>query len=312
MDSVAAQIFQEWEHIIVDDGSTDGTEEEVASRASSDARFRFLKRTGSATGANVCRNIGIRESRGSYIVFLDSDDLLRRNCLDERVRLMGRNQDLDFAVYLSGFFIKQIGDWRIQQPEERFGDDLLGILYFEIPWIITAPIWRREALLALKGFDETLPSWQDVDLHLRAICLGMKYLKLPAVDHDIRRQFEENKVSMLQRRSAEHLIAAEATLVKFEEYVLNGPGLDWSRQRAICRLYFLLAELWVDKRDFRNGQRAWAICRQRCLLPLHVYLAGRVLLLLKQVSPESEFTRRLINKWIGVVRMRSNPNLITG
>lgn len=310
MSSIAGQDFAEWEHLIIDDGSDDGSLEMVAEAATKDARVRLLRREGERRGANVCRNLGLRESRGEFVIFLDSDDLLRPNCLEDRVKLMSRNRDLDFAVYLSGYFIKQLGDWRIQQPAERFGDDLLQMLYFEIPWIITAPIWRRNALESLNGFDESLPSWQDVDLHLRAICRGMQYVKLPEVDHDIRRQFEENKVSMLQRRSAEHLRAAENTLVKFEEYVRIGPGIDWSRQRALCRLYYFLAENWIDLRDLRNAKRIWGICFKRGLLPHRVYLSGMLLLLLKRACPKGEFSRRLINKWIGVVRMRSNPDLI--
>lgn len=311
MTSVAAQTFEEWEHLIVDDGSIDATIEMVGEVAKGDARVRLIRRRGEQSGANVCRNLGLHESRGEFIIFLDSDDLLRPGCLERRIKLMTNNRNLDFAVYLSGFFIKEIGDWRVQQPEERFGDDLLRTLYFEIPWIITAPIWRRTSLQALNGFDEALPSWQDVDLHLRAICRGMQYLKLPEVDHDIRYQFEEKKVSVLQRRSPEHLQAAEGTLIKFEGYVRNGPGFDWSRQRALSRLYFLLAEQWSGIADHQNAHRIWAVCYKRRFLPRRVYLVGRILLLLKQISPEGEIVRRIINKWIGMVRMRSNPDLIS-
>jgi len=59
MDSVKRQTFQAWEHIIVDDGSDDGTCEEVARRAASDGRIRYIQRTGERAGANVCRNLGI-------------------------------------------------------------------------------------------------------------------------------------------------------------------------------------------------------------------------------------------------------------
>src|ERR1700757_2942473 len=76
MDSVAAQSFDAWEHLIVDDGSDDGTPAVVARRADTDQRVRYILRTGNKPGANVCRNLGISESRADLIVFLDSDDLL--------------------------------------------------------------------------------------------------------------------------------------------------------------------------------------------------------------------------------------------
>src|SRR5260370_14438416 len=75
MDSVTSQGFGAWEHLVVDDGSTDGTAEEVERRGKADPRIRYIKRIGDTSGGNVCRNIGVRESRAEFIVFLDSDDL---------------------------------------------------------------------------------------------------------------------------------------------------------------------------------------------------------------------------------------------
>ena len=88
MNSVQAQTFDAWEHIVVDDGSDDGTAEEVQRRAALDPRIRFIRRTGNRTGANVCRNLGIENSRSDLIVFLDSDDLLRPGCLELRLEIM--------------------------------------------------------------------------------------------------------------------------------------------------------------------------------------------------------------------------------
>src|SRR6266852_5848274 len=91
MDSVQRQSFDAWEHIIVDDGSDDGTAEEVARRASADPRVRYLRCPGETAGANVCRNLGVTESCAALIIFLDSDDLLRPQCLEQRVEIMQRN-----------------------------------------------------------------------------------------------------------------------------------------------------------------------------------------------------------------------------
>ena len=121
---------------------------------------------------------------------------------------MSRNADLDFATFQSGVFVKEIGDTRAEFDPQLIGDDLCRFLYFEAPWIITAPIWRRETLLRLGLFDETLLSWQDIELHVRAICAGCRYMRFAEVDHHIRWQFEPGKVSVEQRRSPRHLDAA--------------------------------------------------------------------------------------------------------
>ena len=85
---------------------------------------------------------------------------------------MQRNLDLDFATFQAGVFQHVIGDVRKEFDPQLLGDDLLRFLFFECPWIITGPVWRRASLLRLGLFDESLPSWQDVDLHIRAIAAG--------------------------------------------------------------------------------------------------------------------------------------------
>ena len=73
--SVSKQTFTDWELLIVDDGSTDGTEELVKQWQEIDSRIFFYKRPNDrAKGASTCRNIGIELARGSFIAFLDSDD----------------------------------------------------------------------------------------------------------------------------------------------------------------------------------------------------------------------------------------------
>ncbi|WP_373058659.1 glycosyltransferase family 2 protein [Zunongwangia sp. H14] len=82
LDSVLQQTFKNWECIIVDDGSTDHTTS-LLKKYLKDKRFQYLHRPSSLTkGACTCRNIGIANARGSYLQFLDSDDLLAPNKLE--------------------------------------------------------------------------------------------------------------------------------------------------------------------------------------------------------------------------------------
>src|SRR5437868_8818874 len=208
MDSVRTQSFAAWEHIVIDDGSNDGTCEEVSCRMASDSRIRYLRRPNGKSGASACRNRGVEASNAEFIVFLDSDDLLSPDCLARRVKIMQRNSDLDFATFQTAVFQEKLGDSRKEWDRDLLGDDLLRFLFFECPWIITGPIWRKRSLIRLGLFDESLLSWQDIDLHVRALTSGFHYLRFPEVDHHVRWQFEPTKVSIEQRRSPQHLEAA--------------------------------------------------------------------------------------------------------
>jgi glycosyltransferase involved in cell wall biosynthesis len=77
LESIIAQTFTDWECIIVDDGSTDNTEEVIDNYIKKDSRFRYFKRPQDRIkGPNSCRNFGFELSKGSWINWFDSDDLL--------------------------------------------------------------------------------------------------------------------------------------------------------------------------------------------------------------------------------------------
>jgi glycosyltransferase involved in cell wall biosynthesis len=312
MDSVQRQSFNAWEHFVVDDGSDDGTAEEVARRAATDPRIHYIRRTGEKSGANVCRNIGVKESRAEFIVFLDSDDLLAPDCLARRVELMQRNLDLDFATFQTAVFEYKPGDLGRLWDPELLGDDLLRFLFFEFPWIITGPVWRRASLLRLGLFDESLMSWQDLDVHIRAVAVGFRYLRLAEVDHLVRWQFEHTKVSVEQRRSARHLEAAIEILEKFERVIREGPGMNWVRQRALCSPYFFVAEQWVAAGTLSSALQCWRQIRKRRLGSRALHLSGVALLVIQALgSPGRRVGGRIAHKWKGWMRLRTNPELVT-
>jgi glycosyltransferase involved in cell wall biosynthesis len=311
MDSVKGQSFDGWEHLVVDDGSNDGTTEEVARRAAGDARIRYFQRLSDACGANVCRNIGARESRAEFVIFLDSDDLLSPTCLSRRVEIMQRNLDLDFATFQMTVFRETLGDLRREGDPELLGDDLLRFLFFECPWIITGPVWRKKSLMKLGLFDESLLSWQDIDLHIRAITAGYRYLRVPEIDHHVRWQFEPTKVSIEQRRSPRHLDAANKIIQKFEHLIREGPGMNWVRQRGLCSLYFFVAQHWVATGSLSVALQSWEQIRRRRLGSRVLHLSGAALLISQALGVSGRgVDGRLANKWKGWMRLRTNPELV--
>ncbi len=168
LSSVLIQSYPNWECIIIDDNSTDNSVELIQKFLKKDSRFKFIERDkDSIGGGSACRNIGIQKAEGEYLIFLDSDDLLEKNCLKHRVKSI-EGTDLDFAVFPMGTFKEKIGDNNfIWTPPKR--DHLAKFLSHEIPWTITCPIWKMSVLKELGGFDTDYPRLQDVELHTRVL-----------------------------------------------------------------------------------------------------------------------------------------------
>ena len=89
IESVLAQTYTNWEMIIVDDCSTDATDEVVAPYLG-DSRIRYLKNEKNS-GAAVSRNRALREAKGRWIAFLDSDDLWSPKKLEKQIAFMEEN-----------------------------------------------------------------------------------------------------------------------------------------------------------------------------------------------------------------------------
>lgn len=104
--SVQAQTYPNWELIIVDDCSTDETDEVVRSFLA-DARIRYLKNEKNS-GAAISRNYALREAKGRWIAFLDSDDLWSPEKLEKQIQFMEANH---YAFTCTDYRIQLNGEW---------------------------------------------------------------------------------------------------------------------------------------------------------------------------------------------------------
>lgn len=97
LDSVLAQTFTDWEAICVDDGSADGSGAILDEYAAKDKRFSVIHQ--SNAGVSAARNAALRVVDGNWVLFLDSDDLLRGCALDDIFSNAEENSSMDFIVY---------------------------------------------------------------------------------------------------------------------------------------------------------------------------------------------------------------------
>ena len=106
IDSVLAQTYTDWELIIVDDCSTDNTDEIVKGYLN-DERIRYLKNE-TNSGAAVSRNYALREAKGKWIAFLDSDDLWEPEKLEKQIAFMVEN---NYKFTYTDYRIQLNGNW---------------------------------------------------------------------------------------------------------------------------------------------------------------------------------------------------------
>ncbi|WP_370479358.1 glycosyltransferase family 2 protein [Tamlana flava] len=170
LDSVLAQTYTNWECIVVDDGSTDNTEDVVATYANKDIRFHYYQRPNDAIkGASSCRNYGLYKAKGHYVIFLDSDDVLLNICLRSRIQKIKETKEHYFWVFP---MMIQNGDQLRKQDIPKCNDYLIEFLSCRILWGIMCTIWDVQFLKQIKGFNPQYPRLNDPEIHIRAMLRG--------------------------------------------------------------------------------------------------------------------------------------------
>ncbi|MGY3795224.1 glycosyltransferase family 2 protein [uncultured Aquimarina sp.] len=196
LNSVKNQTYTNLECIIVDDHSSDQTISVVKEFIKNDTRFSVFLRKSSKKGANSCRNEGLNYSTGKFVIFLDADDTLSANCIRERSKKMLRNTKLDMGIFNTVIVRKR------HMLFTRYSfNPLKGFLSGSYPWQTMSPIWRRDFLVSIKGFDENFPRLQDVELHARALLnKDFKYRYFPFTKVDSFYIIENNNESVSQNK----------------------------------------------------------------------------------------------------------------
>ncbi|MDJ0598931.1 MAG: glycosyltransferase family A protein [Crocosphaera sp.] len=169
IESVINQTYEDWEFIIVDDGSQDNTFEIVNSYLEKNPKIRYLKHQNCKLAFS--KNAGIQTSFGRYITFIDSDDQYKKNHLQSRIEYMKNYTDVDL---IQGGFITEEQVWVADyyQPAKLINiqDCVLGPTFFG----------KRKVFFELEGFNN-IAYGEDTDLWERAEKKFMtKTLKEPA------------------------------------------------------------------------------------------------------------------------------------
>lgn len=169
--SIKQQTYVNWECLIIDDGSTDNTISVITDFCKWDSRFTYLHRpTNRLRGPSSCRNYGFELSKGNFIQFFDSDDIMHPNHLEEKI----------IAIKSSDFVVCKLKEFAgIFREDSFFNDDVDNIVdvknIFEsfvtgsFPMMMVAPMWKKASLQPYLPIREDMHILEDHDLYARAL-----------------------------------------------------------------------------------------------------------------------------------------------
>jgi glycosyltransferase involved in cell wall biosynthesis len=179
IESVLSQSFSDWELLIVDDGSTDDTENIIKEYANKDSRIKYLKNENNL-GTQKTLNRGLKEAKGEYIGRIDEDDeWIDKDKLQKQIEFLDNNSEY-VLVGTGAVFInedrKELTRCLMPETDEKIRNNLLCKNNF----IHSSVVFRRNAVLQSGGYAEKKETREveDYDLWLR-LGLVSKMYNLP-------------------------------------------------------------------------------------------------------------------------------------
>lgn len=167
INSLLKQNFDNWELIIIDDGSTDNTKEVIERFSTKDSRIKYHYQTNSER--SIARNNGINKTQGNYICFIDSDDLYEDNYLKALHEFIQKNESK------KGMFFCNVSRLENGVKEKVPFEDLnsytnpIEYILLSRETVIPTRVCVHKEILAFNQFDESLNVSEDTELFTRII-----------------------------------------------------------------------------------------------------------------------------------------------
>jgi glycosyltransferase involved in cell wall biosynthesis len=250
IDSVLAQTFEQWEYLLVDDGSLDGSTDVAKSYAARCDKIRYLEHPAHINrGTASARNLGLRHAQGEYVAFIDADDVWTPTKIAEQVAIMDINPEIGLVcgadIYWSSWsggndIVRAVGhvqDTIIYPPQASLAVYPLGTA--DAP-SLSSTMARMSHIRALGAFEEQFT--REKQLYEDQTFLAKLYLGAPV--------YFSSKVWLRYRQHAESCVARVHEAGKYHD----------------VRSYFLnWLELYLEERP--NTDRRVVAALRRALLP---------------------------------------------
>ncbi len=175
LDAICRQTFKDWECLIIDDGSSDNTEQIVSSYIKNDKRFTYLRRPDNyEKGLPGSRNYGLDEATGNFIVFFDDDDLVHPQNLEICLETIKRTEK-EFCHFKKRSFTETVPKQKeITQPVKYYGigsKQIGQVVTNEIALASCTVLWKKKCFEKLR-FNENLAYAEEWELYTRILSEG--------------------------------------------------------------------------------------------------------------------------------------------
>lgn len=276
VESVIGQTYDDWELLLIDDGSTDASTQMARDWAAEHDRICYLEHPGHENrGASMTRNLGIKEARGEFIAFLDADDIWLPEKLERQVEIMSRHPEA--AVVFGG--TKYWYSWSdAGQGSQADREIPLGIpadCVFHPPELLEgmlsgrtsvpctcAILVRKDKAEGVGNMEESFPSLFDDQVFYAKLFLAYPVYVYSVCDN-LYRQHPDSMCARTSQTSAE-VLAHQKFLDWVAGYLRQRSVEDMELWRALARKEWLIGGLEEHVTSLRaRNRRRWV--KKQCL-----------------------------------------------
>ncbi len=283
LQSVFEQTFQDFEIVVVDDGSTDNSVEEV--EKFDDSRIRLIHQTNA--GVSAARNRGIEEARGELIAFLDADDEWMPEYLATQYGLYQKYPEC--SVYACNYEFRD-SEGKVTPTIIRKlpfeGEDGVLSNYFEVASCSHPPLWtsavviKKSAIQAIGGFPIGIKSGEDLLTWARLAVSGTIAYSRKSLAMFIRDEGLFNKDQQLRVPEKEDIVGQELKkLYNINRHII---GLN----KYVALWHKMRTRIFIDKKDRKKAIK-------ECLISMKYNMNVKILVFLVLIFLPLSFSRKV-------------------
>ncbi|MBJ6367892.1 glycosyltransferase [Snuella sp. CAU 1569] len=251
--SIQNQTYVHWECLVIDDGSTDNTEQVVQGFQIRDSRIQFFRRPqNKPKGANACRNYGLKISKGEYINWFDSDDLMHENKIELQISKLIESKS-NFCICKTAKFKNNCSNViGVLRTHPTSNDVFEKFLMKRNIWLTQAPLFKKEFLInfGLK-FDEDLQAAQEWEFFSRVLHYDKDY----SFVNQVLVFFRNHEESMSSQRNAN--VLWNYFLARKKIYILFGNGLSIKAQTYFFNYFTESYYNMLSKNDYIKAKAVY-------------------------------------------------------